>query len=87
VVKIKWITFVEDMFKGYSLQKSAGLHYFIDDTGYYQNLNKWMLNNLKVSLKLNDTYFLYSEKGVRFITKNLAKQVCGGKSKHRDVSC
>ena len=36
----EWITFVECMFKGYSLRKSAEIVYSIGDTSYYQLLNK-----------------------------------------------
>ena len=52
------ITFVECMFKGYSLRKSAeivgvlGLHYSTGDISYFRLLNKWILNELTVLLKL-----------------------------------
>lgn len=60
------------------------LHGFIGDTSCYQLLNKWILNNLMVSLKWTRLIF-YSQKGQRGINDRKPRKR-GGKSTLRGIS-
>jgi transposase-like protein len=87
----EWITFVECMLKGYSLRKSA------DIVGVsYVTLFYWrhkLLNGIKQLdfdqfegiVEMDETYFLYSEKGKQQITGRKPRKR-GGKSKMRGIS-
>jgi transposase-like protein len=87
----EWITFVECMLKGYSLRKSAKIVGVTWVTLFYWRHK--LLNALKQIdfekfegiVEMDETYFLYSEKGKRGIT-NRKPRKRGGKSKHRGIS-
>ncbi|MGG3736811.1 IS1595 family transposase [Aeribacillus pallidus] len=84
----EWIKFVECMFKGFSLRKSAEIVGVTWVTLFYWRHK--LLNALKQMdfeqfegiVEVDETYFLYSEKGKRGITGRKR----GGKSKHRGIS-
>jgi ISXO2-like transposase domain len=87
----EWITFVDCMFKGYSLRKSAEIVEVTWVTLFYWRHK--LLNALKQMdfeqfegiVEVDDTYFLYSQKGQRGITERKPRKR-GGKSKHRGIS-
>jgi transposase-like protein/IS1 family transposase len=87
----EWITFVECMLKGYSLRKSAEIVGVTWVTLFYWRHK--LLNALKQMdfehfdgiVEIDETYFLYSQKGQRGIT-NRKPRKRGGKSKHRGIS-
>lgn len=87
----EWITFVDCMFKGYSLRKSAEIVGVTWVTLYYWRHK--LLNALKQMdfeqfegiVEVDETYFLYSQKGKRGITDRKPRKR-GGSSKHRGIS-
>ena len=87
----EWITFVDCMFKGYSLRKSAEIVGVTWVTLFYWRHK--LLNALKQMdfehfegiVEIDETYFLYSQKGQRGITDRKPRKR-GGKSKHRGIS-
>jgi transposase-like protein len=87
----QWIGFVECMLKGYSLRKSAEILEVTHVTLFYWRHK--LLNALKQVdfqqfegiVEVDETYFLYSEKGKRGIAGRKPRKR-GGKSKHRGIS-
>lgn len=87
----EWIIFVDCMFKGYSLRKSAEIVGVTWVTLFYWRHK--LLNALKQMdfeqfegiVEVDETYFLYSQKGQRGITERKPRKR-GGKSKHRGIS-
>jgi transposase-like protein/IS1 family transposase len=87
----EWITFVDCMFKGYSLRKSAEIVGVTWVTLFYWRHK--LLNALKQIdfeqfegiVEVDETYFLYSQKGQRGITERKPRKR-GGSSKHRGIS-
>lgn len=87
----EWVTFVDCMFKGYSLRKSAEIVGVTWVTLFYWRDK--LLNALKQIdceqfegiVEVDKTYFLYSQKGQRDITGRKPRKR-GGSSKHRGNS-
>ncbi len=87
----EWITFVDCMLKGYSLRKSAEVVGVTWVTLFYWRHK--LLNALKQLdfeqfegiVEVDETYFLYSQKGQRGITSRKPRKR-GGKSQHRGIS-
>lgn len=87
----EWITFVDCLFKGYSLRKSAEIVGVTWVTLFYWRHK--LLNALKQIefeqfegiVEVDETYFLYSQKGQRGITDRKPRKR-GGSSKHRGIS-
>ncbi|UOE92646.1 IS1595 family transposase [Alkalihalobacillus sp. LMS39] len=88
----RWIQFIECMIEGYSLRKSAEL---LEDVSYV-TLFYWRHKLLSAFEKMDfeafsgiveidETYFLYSEKGKRGITGRKPRKR-GGASKYRGIS-
>jgi transposase-like protein len=87
----EWITFVDCMFKGYSLRKSAEIVGVTWVTLFYWRhkllsaLTQMDFDHFEVIVEVDETYFLYSQKGQRGITERKPRKR-GGKSKHRGIS-
>ena len=87
----EWIAFVECMFKGYSLRKSAEIVGVTWVTLFYWRhkllsaLKKMDFDQFEGIVEADETYFLYSEKGKRGITGRKPRKR-GGKSKYRGIS-
>lgn len=87
----EWITFVDCMFKGYSLRKSAEIVGVTWVTLFYWRhkllsaLKQMDFDHFEGIVEVDDTYFLYSQKGQRGITERKPRKR-GGKSKHRGIS-
>lgn len=87
----EWITFVDCMFKGYSLQKSADIVGVTWVTLFYWRhkllsaLKQIDFDHFEGIVEVDETYFLYSQKGQRGITERKPRKR-GGKSKHRGIS-
>lgn len=87
----EWITFVDCMFKGYSLRKSAEIVGVTWVTLFYWRhkllsaLKQIDIKHFDGIVEIDETYFLYSQKGQRGIT-NRKPRKRGGKSKHRGIS-
>lgn len=71
----EWITFVDCMFKGYSLRKSAEIVGVTWVTLFYWRhkllsaLNQMDCDHFEGIVEVDETYFLYSQKGQRGITE------------------
>ena len=87
----EWIIFVECMFKGYSLRKSAEIVVVIWVTLFYWRhkllnaLKQMDVEHFEGIVEIDETYFLYSQKGQRGITGRKPRKR-GGKSKYRGIS-
>jgi transposase-like protein/IS1 family transposase len=87
----EWIAFIECMLKGYSLRKSAEIVGVTWVTLFYWRhkllnaLKKMDFDQFEGIVEVDETYFLYSEKGKRGITGRKPRKR-GGKSKHRGIS-
>ncbi|MGM9986220.1 MAG: IS1595 family transposase [Bacillaceae bacterium] len=87
----EWITFVDCMFKGYSLRKSAEIVGVTWVTLFYWRhklltaLKQMDFEQFEGIVEVDETYFLYSEKGKRDISDRKPRKR-GGKSKHRGIS-
>ncbi|MED4750815.1 IS1595 family transposase [Brevibacillus choshinensis] len=87
----EWIAFIECMIKGYSLRKSADIVGVTWVTLFYWRHK--LLNALKQMdfdqfqgiVEVDETYFLYSEKGKRNIDRRKPRKR-GGKANHRGIS-
>jgi transposase-like protein/IS1 family transposase len=88
----KWIAFIECMVEGYSLRKSAEL---IGDISYVtlfywrhkllSAIKQMPIENFNGIVEMDETCFLYSEKGKRNITGRKSRKR-GGSSKYRGIS-
>jgi transposase-like protein len=87
----KWIEFIQCMIEGYSLRKSSellGVHYV---TLFYWRhkvlsaIKKMDFDKFQGIVEMDETYFLYSEKGKRKIEGRKARKR-GGASKKRGIS-
>jgi transposase-like protein/IS1 family transposase len=87
----EWITFVDCMFKGYSLRKSAEIVGVTWVTLFYWRhkllsaLKQMDFKQFEGIVEVDETYFLYSEKGKRGISDRKPRKR-GGKSKHSGIS-
>lgn len=88
----QWIKFVECMIEGYSLRKSAELVGNVSHvTLFYwrhkllSSLNQMELSAFQGIVEMDETYFLYSEKGQRKI-KDRKPRKRGGSAKKRGIS-
>ena len=87
----EWITFIDCMFKGYSLRKSAEIVGVTWVTLFYWRhkllnaLKQMDVEHFEGIVEIDETYFLYSQKGQRGITDRKPRKR-GGKSKHRGIS-
>ncbi|PLR89334.1 IS1595 family transposase [Bacillus sp. T33-2] len=87
----EWITFVDCMFKSYSLRKSAEIVGVTWVTLFYWRhkllsaLKQIDIDHFEGIVEVDETYFLYSQKGQRGITERKPRKR-GGKSKHRGIS-
>lgn len=87
----EWITFVDCMFKGYSLRKSAEIVGVTWVTLFYWRhkllsaLKQMDFEQFEGIVEVDETYFLYSQKGQRCISERKPRKR-GGKSKHRGIS-
>lgn len=87
----EWITFVECMFKGYSLRKSAKIVGVTWVTLFYWRhkllsaLKQMDFEQFDGIVEVDETYFLYSQKGQRGISERKPRKR-GGKSTLRGVS-
>lgn len=87
----EWITFIECMIKGYSLRKSADMVGVSWVTLFYWRhkvlnaLKQMDFDHFEGIVEVDETYFLYSEKGKRRIDGRKSRKR-GGKSKHRGIS-
>ncbi|MCM3612679.1 IS1595 family transposase [Planococcus sp. MERTA32b] len=88
----QWIKFVECMIEGYSLRKSAELVGNVSHvTLFYwrhkllSSLNQMELSAFQGIVEMDETYFLYSEKGQRKIG-NRKPRKRGGSAKKRGIS-
>ncbi|RWZ54472.1 IS1595 family transposase [Halobacillus fulvus] len=86
----KWLEFVQCMIEGYSLRKASELidvHYV---TLFYWRhkllsaLNQMDVEQFQGIVEMDETYFLYSEKGKRKLSRKPRKR--GGSSKKRGIS-
>jgi transposase-like protein len=87
----EWITFVDCMFKGYSLRKLAEIVGVTWVTLFYWRhkllsaLKQMDFDHFEGIVEVDETYFLYYQKGQRGITERKPRKR-GGKSKHRGIS-
>ena len=87
----EWIIFVECMFKGYSLRKSAEIVGVTWVTLFYWRhkllsaLKQMDFEQFDGIVEVDETYFLYSQKGQRGITERKPRKR-GGKSTLRGIS-
>ncbi|KQL18390.1 IS1595 family transposase [Cytobacillus solani] len=87
----EWITFVDCMFRGYSLRKSAEIVGVTWVTLFYWRhkllnaLKQLDVEHFEGIVEIDETYFLYSQKGQLGITERKSRKR-GGKSKHRGIS-
>lgn len=88
----KWIAFIECMIKGYSLRKSAEIIGGVTHVTLFYWRHKLLhaLKQLDFSqfegiVEVDETYFLYSEKGKRGITGRKSRKR-GGSAKKRGIS-
>lgn len=87
----KWISFIECMIEGYSLRKSSrliGVHHVT--LFYWRHKLLSALKQMDIEafsgiVEMDETYFLYSEKGKRSIA-NRKPRKRGGASKYRGIS-
>lgn len=86
----KWLEFVQCMIEGYSLRKASeliGVHYVT--LFYWRHKLLAALKQIDVEqfqgiVEMDETYFLYSEKGQRYLSRKARKR--GGSSKKRGIS-
>lgn len=88
----KWIKFIECMIDGYSLRKSAKLVKGISHVTLFYWRHKLLsalkqieVDNFQGIVEMDETYFLYSEKGQKKITGRKPRKR-GGKAKKRGIS-
>lgn len=88
----QWIKFIECMIEGYSLRKSAELVGNVTHvTLFYwrhklvSSLKQMEISNFEGIVEMDETYFLYSEKGQRKI-KDRKPRKRGGSAKKRGIS-
>ncbi|WP_188205928.1 IS1595 family transposase [Alkalibacillus aidingensis] len=88
----KWIKFIECMIEGYSLRKSASLIKGVTHITLFYWRHKLLtsLKQIEVStfqgiIEMDETYFLYSEKGKKNI-KGRKSRKRGGSAKKRGIS-
>lgn len=87
----KWIKFIECMIKGMSLRKTAEIVGVNWVTCFYwrhkllKALSQLKPNSFEGIIEIDETYFLYSEKGNKKIKDRKARKR-GGKSKYRGIS-
>jgi transposase-like protein len=88
----KWIKFIECMIEGYSLRKSADLVKEISHVTLFYWRHKLLsaLKQIEIAdfqgiVEMDETYFLYSEKGQKKI-KGRKPRKRGGKAKKRGIS-